>query len=46
MKSVSHTDYQIRGNRNLYTIEKIYNSGKFVFTPFTTKSQTILSGVK
>ncbi|GAB6026384.1 hypothetical protein CHUAL_012587 [Chamberlinius hualienensis] len=45
LTTTSITEYQLRGDRHFYTIERIYNTGKFHFTPFTTNAQTIFTAI-
>lgn len=45
LKYTSYAQYQIRGDRRYYTIEKVYGTAKYFFIPFGTKSETILTGV-
>jgi len=45
LRTISRTYYTIKGTKSDYTIERIYNSARYIFMPFTNYGKTIINGI-
>jgi hypothetical protein len=45
LRTISRTYYTIKGTKEDYTIERIYNSARYIFMPFTNYGRTIINGI-